>query len=590
MTVKLKPRDYQLEALRWALGKKRAVVCMPTGTGKTLVAGLWIRELLSKGLARRVLVLEPTRFLVEQNARFLSRMVGLDARPLHGSLPRIERERAWKARVVVATPEIIVAEWRLFEEAGFDALVVDECHHTSGQDPFKTVVEGGRFRYRLGLTALVPPSRRREIEEAIGEIRCWSWTHPSIAKYIPEWVAEVYEAPLNPAERSLYESLENLWSRITGRARVLVGNAIRWLVRDGAEALRESYANSRRLREILGPVEPLLFNERVRPAHKLESLLRVLSDHEGFEKAIVFVDRIVIAKIIAGALRDYGVSMILGRRYVEPRDALRRAKRPATRIIVSTSAGEEGIDLPEADLVILWSNTASPLRFVQRLGRMLRASKSGVPRQKYAVFLVTPDTVDVDSLIDGVSMAQKAGVYVNISSETIQYLINISRRRKILDILYERPLPADMIAQALQAPLERIEAGLNWLARKGYVAYIYTWMGKVYLVQDRVSDAYNYYRDCLTPRSQASATVQAYCPRGKERAVRNAPYEKALRYLKTQLEKCGVVERVRATVFYARRGVVYSRNLSYNFTFSDERIAKLIADNIYAYPSCTNSR
>ena len=297
----------------------------------------------------------------------------------------------------------------------------------------------------------------------------------------------------------------------------------------------------------------------------------------------------MIAKIVAGALRDYGVSMILGRRYVEPRDALRRAKRPATRIIVSTSAGEEGIDLPEADLVVLWSNTASPLRFVQRLGRMLRASQGGEPRQKYAVFLVTPDTVDVDSLIDGVSMAQKAGVYVNISSETIQYLINISRRRKILDVLYERPLPADMIAQALQAPIERIEAGLSWLARKGYVAYIYTWMGKVYLVQDRVEDAYKYYRDCLTPVSEASATLQAYCPSGKERAVRNASYEKALRYLKAQLEKCGVVERVRATVFYAKRGVLYSRNLSYNFAFRDERIAKLIADNIYSYPSCTNS-
>ena len=580
----LKPRDYQVEAYKWALAKKRAVVCMPTGTGKTLVAGLWIKELVQRGLARKVLLLEPTRFLVEQTARFLRAKVGLDARPLHGSLPVVLRSRAWEARVVVATPEVIVSEWSRFTREGFDALVVDECHHTTGQDPYKVVVRNYDFKYRLGLTALVPRSRKSEVESYIGEVRCWDWTHPSIAKYMPQWAAEIYEAPFNSVERRLYESMEALWEELHGAERALLGNAIRWYARDGAAALRETLSRSARLRRLLGDLADLAFDPGVRDLHKLGVLTRILEDHEGFNKAIVFVDRVVVADLIHRSLPGYRTSLILGRRRVEPRRALEMARRSDTRVVIASSAGEEGIDLPEVDLLVLWSNTASPLRFVQRLGRLLRPKRGG--GQKYVAFIVTPDTVDVDSLIDGIVEAGRAGVYVPVEASTVRYLVEISRRRKVLDVLYERPMTVDLIAQALQARnTGRIEAWLRWLGNRGYVAYIYTPYGRVYFLPAQIDQLYKHYTSSLTPKPNVKATITPLCDKAKPKPVKYADYERALNHLTRTLEKCGGLKAVRASVLSHARGLVRMRNLSYNYLVTDNRLVKVIVDNIYSDPA-----
>ena len=584
---KIVPRDYQVEAAKWAIERRRAVVCMPTGTGKTVVAGLWIKHLLEKGLARKILFLEPTRFLVEQAAKFLREKMGLDARPLHGSLPGPARREAWSARIVVATPEIIVAEWDEFSRHVFDALVVDECHHTSGQDPYVTVVRGADYQYRLGLTALVPRSRRREIEESIGEIRCWGWDNPSIAPYIPEWALEVYEAPLNRWEKRLYEELENRWARATGRDKVLLGNAIRWLARDGALALRDTAAKKNKLSSLLQPLHSLLWAEGVRPAHKLPALQRILLDHEGFSKAIVFIDRVVVAEYVAQRLGDYNPVLLLGRRRADPRRVLEAARRPETRLIISTSAGEEGIDLPEADLVVSWSNTASPLRFVQRLGRILRATRrhrggGGGGAQKYAVFIATPDTIDVDSLLDGLYEAEKAGVYVSIEPEVVEYLSQLSKRRRVLEVLYERPMPPDMAAQALGAPRERVEAALRWLARRGYVAYIYTHLGKTYGPSDRVDLFYKYYPDYLAPSPTVKATITARLPGGEEKTARNASYHRALRWLEKLLDRHGALEGVRAAVFLEERGLIVQKNRFYAYRVASRELVKLVADNAYS--------
>lgn len=113
------------------------------------------KTLLSKGRARRVLVLEPTRFLVEQTSRVL-RSFGIDAAAVHGSISRGVRRARWRKRVVVATPEIVVSEgFREFGEP--DAIVVDECHHTTGQDPYVEVAKRYKPFWRLGLTAFIPP-------------------------------------------------------------------------------------------------------------------------------------------------------------------------------------------------------------------------------------------------------------------------------------------------------------------------------------------------------------------------------------------------------------------------------------------------
>ncbi len=585
-SVSQTPREYQLEAYRWALEKERAVVVLPTGTGKTLIAVLWIKKLLSEGRASKVLVLEPTRFLVEQVASYMTRVGLLEAKPIHGARPRSERERYWvEAKVVVATPEVVVADRDVVERCKFDAVVVDECHHTTGKDSYVDVMKMLSYvRYRLGLSAFIPPSRRKEIEELIGEVRSWSWNDPRVRPYIPPWVAEVYEAELNESEKRVLNALQNLRESYSGRLRGLVQNAIRWLVRDGALALIDSIERATLLSKILEPVKPLLSDSGVRPAHKLDALIRVLKDHEGFRKAIVFIDRVAVAKFVANRLNELGYKTVLIRgrmRREELLEALDRARREA-EIVVSTSAGEEGVDLPEADVLVLWSILASPLKFVQRHGRVLRAT--GLKYQRYVVYVVTVDTVDVDSLVDSLEIARKLGIDVPIDSSVIDRLWRRTTRATILGYLEGNPMTIEWLAELCGWPRKELEIALRRLAQSGYVVYIHTDLGKVYASSDDLEILYERFPEYLSPDTSLSAKIR-YRLQGSKSFSRSVTgtYPEVLEVLARVVESRGPIEELRfSTMIEVSKGLLRVVNLTYSFLIDTSTKLELALRNAYS--------
>ncbi len=581
----LRPRDYQVEAARWALGREGAVLSLPTGSGKTLIAILWARELLEKGVVRRVLVLEPTRILVEQTASYIERVMGARARAIHGLLPREKRRRLWfEAEVAVATPETALSDVDVVVEAGFDAVVVDECHHTTGRDAYAEFMKKTRgvFKRRLGLSAYIPPSRRAEIEEYIGEIRYWSWSDPRIRNYVPAWIGEVYEAELNEAEKQVLIKLEELRNLFTGRERGLVQTGIRWFVRDGALALKESLEKPTMLAELLRDVKPLLEDPGVRPAHKLDALERVLRDHEGFQKTIVFVDRVIIAEYIVEQLAEYNPVAIYGRARMreDVRRVLERARNPEVKLVVATSAGEEGLDLPEGDLLVVWSNVASPLRFIQRHGRILRATgRRGPP--KYVAYIVTPDTVDVDSFVDSIELARRAGVDVPVNPEIVERLWRRTTRSRILSVLEGRPMPLEWIREATGMPLDILRNHVSKLLRHGDLVYIYTHLGRTYALPEDIEILYEEYSEYLTPNTSIQAKVKAYS-NGEEKAV-TGTYDRVLKRLEKILGKRKQFTRLHISVQVPLPGgALRLVNLHYTYLVDTREKLELVLRNAYA--------
>ena len=145
MTFSLRP--YQLDAehkARVALagGKRRVVLFMPTGAGKTLTATSIITKAIAKG--RRVVFVANRKQLVAQTSAVLHRY-GIE----HGIL-QAENTCRLDARVLVASIDTIHVRG-LPVDVGL--IVIDECHGVAGSQKYRTLLARYNLVPVVGLTA-----------------------------------------------------------------------------------------------------------------------------------------------------------------------------------------------------------------------------------------------------------------------------------------------------------------------------------------------------------------------------------------------------------------------------------------------------
>ncbi|MFB6204183.1 MAG: DEAD/DEAH box helicase [Candidatus Nanohaloarchaea archaeon] len=119
---------------------------------------------------------------------------------------------------------------------------------------------------------------------------------------------------------------------------------------------------------------------------KLEKLVEILGEMEDGEKAIVFTEYRASAEKIAEELNLSGHSAVkfIGQQgdegmsqtqQIEVLDAFEEGKYD---VIVSTSIGEEGLDIPAVDYVVFYEPVPSGIRDIQRAGRTGRQESGKV--------------------------------------------------------------------------------------------------------------------------------------------------------------------------------------------------------------------
>ena len=328
--------DYQEEAVREfreaLIDTGRAQVVMATGLGKTVVMAELVCDLLRDGLVDggRVLVLAHTLPLVNQlHQSFwyqLPKWV-----PTH-QLAEGERPTFWDG-ITFATFQ--TAAGRLAELPRFGLILVDEAHHV-GAESYLNVLNGLAPPMLGGVTATPWRGDGFDIDGLLGP--------PVVQLGIEEGLRRGF---LSDVDYRLFA--DNLdWEFVQQRS-------------------KHNYSLSQLNRRLILPTRD---DEAAR-------IIRHAFDQESRRSGIVFSPTIAHARGIAATLRTYGLQAesIEGDMHPRERDRLMtQFKRGALDVLTVVDLFNEGVDVPDVDLIVFMRATHSRRIFVQQLGRGLRVA------------------------------------------------------------------------------------------------------------------------------------------------------------------------------------------------------------------------
>lgn len=329
-------RPYQEDAsdrFRQALlDTGRAQIVLATGLGKTVVMAEAVADLLRDGLIKdaRVLVMAHTRELVDQLHRAFWHQLPKWV-PTH-QLTAGESPPFWDG-VTFATIQSVRS--RLDSLPSFGLVLIDEAHHA------------GAETFRETIAALAPPM--------LGGATATPWR------------GDGYDVDqiLGPAlvRIGIAEGLQKgFLSDVDYR---LLGDNLDWTFIQSAS--RNRYSLSQLNQRLIIPMRD---EEAVR-------IIREVFDRHKRRAGIVYTRTITHARVFAATLRQYGFKAEVISSETPPRERDRlmaKFRAQELDIMVTVDLFNEGVDVPDVDLVVFLRVTHSRRIFVQQLGRGLRVS------------------------------------------------------------------------------------------------------------------------------------------------------------------------------------------------------------------------
>ncbi|MEM1619851.1 MAG: DEAD/DEAH box helicase [Fervidicoccaceae archaeon] len=351
-------RDYQKEALEaWRSSGYRGIIALPTGAGKTLVA-IAAMAMLSE----RTLVVVYTK---EQLWQWIEKILELTDAP-KAFVAGFYGEEKRLAPITVSTYQ---TAFRNVEDLGlrFSFLVVDEVHHLPAEK-FKTIALNMYSPRRMGLSATVVREDGKHVElfplmggviyhKGAQELAQWGYLAPYVTKLI--------RVDLTKEEREKFENLKRAY-------RALVGEIpFKELV---TRAQRGDPIASRALKihsEMLQLVQ--------RSRAKLEALTKIVNEElSRGSKILVFTQYVDQAEELGRMLNACVLTGEMDQK--TRRKVLDEFKSAPSGVLVLTSVGDEGLDIPDVDVGIIVAGTGSRRQFIQRLGRLLRPKPGKIAR------------------------------------------------------------------------------------------------------------------------------------------------------------------------------------------------------------------
>ena len=476
----IESREYQLSIAMGALDANTMVI-LPTGLGKTAVALLVAASrLYNEG--GRVLMLAPTKPLVEQHLRFFERYLlvkshqGSELSPFvmfTGEAPPGERTEDWnRATVILATPQVVKNDLIAGRYTLKDVtlLIVDECHRAVGNYAYvflaqrylatadkprilaMTASPGGVQEkvqdvcMNLGIAHIenrtendpdvrpyvfdrdldyisidLPPVLKTAItvinaliEERLALLASLHFTVPKreklTMKALNEINAQIQQRianrdPVAYSAASLYAGCMKLKHAITlaesQGSEVLKGYLAKLVAEgtgSGGSKASQGLVKDQSFRELFE--RSLTWTQELHPKPEITlHLVREQLEAHPDSRIIIFATYRDTVQLLVDYLvkNDIACERFVGQATKDTEKGLSQKKQIAAltrfregefKVLIATSVGEEGLDVPSTDMVIFYEAVPSEIRSIQRKGR------TGRSRAGRVVVLVTKGTSD----------------------------------------------------------------------------------------------------------------------------------------------------------------------------------------------------
>ncbi len=430
------PFDYQIKAAQTALRRfrGRGLLCDEVGLGKTIEAGLVLKEYLMRQMLERVLILTPPA-LVEQWREELASKFGLS--DLVSSYDPDFRElgsRAWEQfpRVIASLATARRAEHRrAITQVVYDLVIVDEAHHLKNRSSVSwKLVNALQKKYILFLTATPVQNRLDELYNLItilkpGQLKTPREFHrqfvvqgdPRLPKnrgrlrelladvmvrhargqvgiQLPPRRAHTVRLKLSAEERALYDDVSAFVRRCMAEkdGESKLSTAHRFTLQTLQREIGSSPAAARPTLLALADHDALAADRETLLAlvdragqitawtkgGALEKLLLAQLAAGSNEKLIIFTHFRVTLDLLADLLRGMGVNFVLyhgGLSQAAKNEAIGRFEA-AAQVLLSTEAAGEGRNLQFCRNMINFDLPWNPMRIEQRVGRIHRVGQT----------------------------------------------------------------------------------------------------------------------------------------------------------------------------------------------------------------------
>jgi SNF2 family DNA or RNA helicase len=406
----LKPLPHQLEVAKNVVEKMngKAILADEVGLGKTIEAGLILKEYMIRGLVKKVLILVPaslvSQWVIELNQKFFIPAIGQ------------KKSYVWEqCDVVVSSIDTAKRQPHrdIIFEQNYDLIIIDEAHKLKNNKTKNyEFVQMLKKKFCLLLTATPVQNRVEEIFNLVSLLKPGHLGNQSNFeesfnakerslnndKHLRELVNKVMirnrrgdtgidwpkrhvkTVPIefSQEERDLYTAIQDYKKTGSGnigsqfslitlqREACSSREAVYYTLKNMLSRNEDSHYVQSIVTELMNKIEAVTSNA------KAEKVVELVKEING--KVIVFTEYRATQLYLQWFLQQHGISSVPFRGGFKrgKKDWMKELFKNKAQVLIATEAGGEGINLQFCQHIINYDLPWNPMRLEQRIGRIHR--------------------------------------------------------------------------------------------------------------------------------------------------------------------------------------------------------------------------